>query len=445
MIQQGSMGYLRRRQISSRITYDACCYMYMYSSTTTTAAAVVSRESKNITGISSSKYESPPAPSLVPNNNIDEQHTVILGCGIAGLSVAHYLLASSTNDKMRVTVLDQHPGPAMGTSRKNGQLLCPSLSYSWVAMPILFGKDALLRSLITSAIAIARPFSSSTAAAPAPVTIDLRAFLDTKLWQFGMHWFRRRFLMADEFSNVNQAISSLMCYTMKCLDDESDELVQRISYDRVALGTKSLDGSVATSDSSGDIGMFCTELQQLLVDAHGDRIDFIFDEGVSDVHYCDDDKGAITAVTTTKKRTVASDQFVVALGTGSYDFCRNIGVPCPVYPVKGYLVTFTSQREVPYNLALPSKAFCSPMANGKYRLSGFADFVADPFAANSLEIDQDRVNAIIDVARKEFPDLEVVDVDCGFRPLSPDDCPLIGPSTKFHNLFFCTGHGSKVS
>mmetsp|Transcript_4282 Transcript_4282/g.6570 ORF Transcript_4282/g.6570 Transcript_4282/m.6570 type:complete len:505 (+) Transcript_4282:69-1583(+) len=428
--------------IDARINSSRCLIPRQNSSSSRGTRFFSTSVKREITNISK-KYASTSSLSILTRSSTDEQHTVILGCGIAGLSVAHYLLAaaaSTNNTNMRVTVLDQHPGPAMGTSRKNGQLLCPSLSYSWVAMPILFGKDALLRSLINSTIA--RPFASSSTPAAPPVTMEPRALFDPKLWQFGMQWFRRRFIQADDFRNVNQAIGSLMHYTMKCLDDEDDELVQRISYDRVALGTQLLDGTVHTSDSSGDIGIFCTELQRLLVDAHGDRIDFIFGEGVSGVHYGSND-GSITDVTTTKKRTVSADQFVVALGTGSTDFCQSIGVPCPVYPVKGYLVTFKSQRDVPYNLMLPSKAFCAPMGGGKYRLSGFADFVADPFAKDCLEVDQDRAQALIEVAKKEFPDLEVVDIDCGFRPLSPDDCPLIGPSSKYQNLFYCTGHGSK--
>ena len=67
---------------------------------------------------------------------------------------------------------------------------------------------------------------------------------------------------------------------MKCLDDPSDDLIQGIDYGRWAKGTKLLDGSVVSTDSSGDVGMFCRGLLDGMLSMYGDRITVISGEEV---------------------------------------------------------------------------------------------------------------------------------------------------------------------
>ena len=74
----------------------------------------------------------------------EQQHVVILGSGITGLSSAHYLLLKK-DINYRVTLVDQYAQVAMGTSKKNGELLCPSLSGCWTDMPLFFGEGAILK------------------------------------------------------------------------------------------------------------------------------------------------------------------------------------------------------------------------------------------------------------------------------------------------------------
>lgn len=65
---------------------------------------------------------------------------------------------------------------------------------------------------------------------------------------------------------------------MKCLDDPSDSLIGSIEYGRWAMGTKSLDGSIHESDSSGDIDLFCGGLLDGLTREYGDRFTVISGE-----------------------------------------------------------------------------------------------------------------------------------------------------------------------
>ena len=141
-------------------------------------------------------------------------------------------------------------------------------------------------------------------------------------------------------------------------------------------------------------------------------------------------------------QTSEADQHVIAAGNTSYNLCADLEVPCPILPCKGYIIVFHSKVEIPTNIELRNKAFVAPFGEGKYHLSGFAEFTSDYNTQKAMNIDQDRADALIKVAKEIFPDMEVSSIHVGYRPLSPDDTPLIGP-TKYSNVFLNTGGGSK--
>jgi glycine/D-amino acid oxidase-like deaminating enzyme len=112
--------------------------------------------------------------------------------------------------------------------------------------------------------------------------------------------------------------------------------------------------------------------------------------------------------------------------------------------VKGHLATVASKTDYKYNLTLEGGiGYAAPMAkvdsDGRrlYRLSGFVDFTP------KKEVDDHRVNTLLDATRKYLPDAELIDASACHRPISADDRPLIGPTNKFPNLFLCTGFGSR--
>ena len=135
----------------------------------------------------------------------------------------------------------------------------------------------------------------------------------------------------------------------------------------------------------------------------------------------------------------------MALGANSASLCRDIGVPCPVYPVKGHLVTVSSDIDYRHNLTLDGAiGYAAPMAcvdsRGRrlYRLSGFVDFTS------TGEVDSDRIEALVDATGSLLPDLEVIDASACHRPISANDRPLIGPAgIRFPNLYLATGFGSQ--
>lgn len=232
---------------------------------------------------------------------------------------------------------------------------------------------------------------------------------------------------------------------MQCLDDLSDDLIQRIDYGRCARGTQLLDGTIKRGDSSGDVGLFCQGLLHELKKQYTGNLSVIHGE---EVVVIETDKNVVRGITSIDRdknqQTKQADAIVVASGIASKTLCDRLGVPCPVFPAKGHLATVASKIQCEYNITLPGgMGYAAPMAikdsEGRYlyRLSGFVDFDLNP------ETNFDRIEALVDATRQSLPDLELIDASACHRPVSADDRPIVGVARKYSNLYLCTGLGSR--
>ena len=79
---------------------------------------------------------------------------------------------------------------------------------------------------------------------------------------------------------------------------------------------------------------------------------------------------------------------------------------------------------------------------GMIRFTGFADVVG-----NNLDTLQFRKDQIVSFAKKIVGENNYDDSKAhhwvGLRPVTADDCPIIGKSSKFENLYWNTGHGGR--
>ena len=248
------------------------------------------------------------------------------------------------------------------------------------------------------------------------------------------------------YSNLShQSNQAILEYNMKCLDDRSDDLIQRIDYGRCAKGTQLIDGAILEGDSSGDIGMFCQGLLHELKAEYRDRLRVSNGEEAITIEH---EKGIVNTVTMVGKdgqrKAKKADAIVVACGVASTQLCNNIGIPCPVFPAKGHLATVASNTKCEYNITLHGGiGYAAPMAikdsEGRYlyRLSGFVDFTS------SKETDSNRIEALIDATRDHLGDVILIDASACQRPISADDRPIVGASAKHSNVYLCTGLGSR--
>ena len=139
---------------------------------------------------------------------------------------------------------------------------------------------------------------------------------------------------------------------------------------------------------------------------------------------------------------VTADSYLLALGSHSTAMLRPLGLPIPVYPVKGYSITvpITDPAQAPESTLMDEshKVAVTRLGDriregGMAQLSGF-DMALDPVRRRTLEF---VVNDLFprggDVSRAKFW--------CGLRPMTPDGTPILGP-TRLPKLWLATGHGT---
>jgi len=153
---------------------------------------------------------------------------------------------------------------------------------------------------------------------------------------------------------------------------------------------------------------------------------------IKDINF-DDEKPIIKAET----QSFLFDKIVIACGSFSKKLTDNLDEKIPLDTERGYHVHF---KDCDHLLSRPvifqNRGFgITPMEQG-LRVVGTVEFGGlDNPASKS------RVKNLINNAKYMMGDLpEHEDEWLGFRPTLPDYLPVIGPSKKYKNVFYCFGH-----
>lgn len=152
----------------------------------------------------------------------------------------------------------------------------------------------------------------------------------------------------------------------------------------------------------------------------------------------------ITSINTSAGEMKA-DAFVLAAGSWSGSFARQLNIKMPVVGGRGYSVTLPVSRPE-MNLLHPGilvegRCAFTPMDGDKVRFGGTMEItsVDTPPRMN-------RVEGILKAVHDFFPQINIALEDVkdkiwyGFRPTSGDGMPYIGKSSKWDNLVIGTGH-----
>ncbi len=146
----------------------------------------------------------------------------------------------------------------------------------------------------------------------------------------------------------------------------------------------------------------------------------------------------ITAVRTSQGK-LTPQQIILAAGAWSTPLARQLGVPIPMQPAKGYSVTLkrpSNFLQTHLHLA-EAKVAVTPMGS-LLRLAGTLELAGFDFSIN-----QRRVNTIRRAASNYLVGLEnqePVEIWRGMRPCPSDGLPYIGRSHHYPNLIIATGH-----
>ncbi|MDC1338016.1 FAD-binding oxidoreductase [Pelagibacteraceae bacterium] len=153
---------------------------------------------------------------------------------------------------------------------------------------------------------------------------------------------------------------------------------------------------------------------------------------IKDINF-DDEKPVIKSET----QSFLFDKIVIACGSFSKKLTDNLDEKIPLDTERGYHVHF---KDCDHLLSRPvifqNRGFgITPMEQG-LRVVGTVEF-----GGLDNPLSKSRVKNLINNAKYMMGDLpEHEDEWLGFRPTLPDYLPVIGPSKKYKNVFYCFGH-----
>jgi D-amino-acid dehydrogenase len=142
----------------------------------------------------------------------------------------------------------------------------------------------------------------------------------------------------------------------------------------------------------------------------------------------------------TSAGSLDADVFVLAAGARTPAFAAQLGCRIPIQPGKGYSIT----------MPRPSRAPRMPVIFEEYHVaitpwaSGIRVGSTMEFAGYDTTINRRRIDLFKQVAAEnlvETPTGPVEEEWYGWRPMTFDDVPCIGPAPKVQNVVIAAGHG----
>ena len=381
-------------------------------------------------------------------------HVVVLGAGVIGITTAYYLSERGHS----VTVVDQADKVASGASGGNGG----QLSYSFtdaMASPALLAKLPRVVSGLDPAFYVRPPIDTlpirwglhflkqctSQRARSNTLAVLQMAMRSSSLMaelrsQVSLDFsFRRpgKLVVLSKPSELEAAENTCAvkqqhgCDVRVITPGQAIEIEPALAFIKTPFA-----GAVySENDEVGDVLSFTSQLGQWLGNNRNAESQFN-----TTVHRIITEGGKLRAIKTSNG-ALKPDAVVVCLGAWSDRILKPLGIRANIYPVRGYSVTLPAgEKSNSVSITdLGSKMVYSRLGD-QIRIAGFADFVGF-----RTDRDEDRVRTLLDTARSFAPGIADFDVSSvnewgGYRPMTPDSRPLVGPS-QVEGLFLNTGHG----
>lgn len=374
---------------------------------------------------------------------------LILGGGVIGLACALYLLKTGAS----VRVLEQGT-PGCGSSHGNCGTITPSHAPP-LAMPGTIG--VALRSIFS---------------ADAPLYLNPRMDGPRLRWLLGFarhcNWRdfhaatqargailqRSRQLLAELVRDEKLACEfseqgTLIVYRTAKLQhaDEKDHNavleslgieIQRLTGEQVEAMEPTLKpgvvgGLLHPQDASLRPDRYAAELARRVVELGG------VIECDTQTKGFETDRARIRGVQSNRGMYCA-EHVVLALGAWSPLLARQLDLRLPMQPGKGYSLTYSRPALAPrHALTLREPSVCVTSWSGGYRLGSTMEFSGYREGLNRARLDALRRGAAAFLREPEGG--ELLEEWWGWRPMSVDEVPIIGPSTRWSNLLLATAHG----
>ena len=382
--------------------------------------------------------------------------TLVIGAGLIGLTSAYVLQSIGES----VTLLETNGGIGLESSYANGGLLTASMSDPWNA-PGAYKQLAM--SLIDPASAM---------------KIRIKSMPSLFFW--GLHFLRHSntcrhsAATAANYHLSAYSINKTIALRKKCaLNYQSSSVgTLKLFRDRTAMAS-----SLATAQSLKNSGLLFKQLSAGEIIEAEPALTPIQKNIAGGLHFSNDESGnaylfcqAITRAfnkaggtlrtQTTAQRIVIekrkvigvetsqgfvpAQRVVLAAGNQSPTLLKGTGLSLRIKPVKGYSLTLDISGQI-LRPTMPViddglHAAATPLGT-QLRLAGTAEFTGFDARLSSARIDN-----LLNFLKALYPniyeniDKEAVSPWTGFRPMSADGKPFIGPS-NIEGLYINTGHG----
>ncbi len=383
----------------------------------------------------------------------------VLGAGVTGITTAWFLRQAGHE----VIVVDRQPAAGLETSFANGGQISVSHAEPWANpgaplkvlkwlgqedSPLLFRVRPDLRQWLWG-------LSFLRECTPARTRHNIRQIVNLGLYSRAtLQQLRQEANL--KYDQLTRGI--LHFYTSQAEFDAAQEPAKQMRALGCELDMKTPDecvqiepalaqcrerivgGSMTPSDESGDAHQFTQQLAQRCAEA---GVQFLYETRIVGLQRSGETLRAVQIATREGiVSELASDAFVLCMGSFSAAFARELGIHLNIYPAKGYSVTLP--------VLDPSKSFNVSLTDDEYklvfsrlgnrlRIAGTAELNGYDSTLNLV-----RCEAIVRRVRELFPEMtDGLDARywTGLRPATPSNVPYIGRS-KVSNLFLNTGHGT---
>lgn len=379
---------------------------------------------------------------------------LVLGAGVIGVTTAYYLRQQG----FEVTVVERQPAVGLETSFANAGQISPGYATPWAAPGIPL---KAMRWLLQK---------------HAPLAIRLTADWRQYQWM----WLMLRNCTSARYAINKERMLRLAEYSRDCLDELRRDT--GIEYEGRQLGTmqvfrsqKQLDAAAADmrvlaesgipyrllqrdeigqvepalhevrdqltgalhlpNDQTGDCYLFTCRLAEL---AQAAGVEFRFNHTVERL-LSEGDRLHGVRINGVVER---ADHYVLALGSQSRQLLNGVGMDVPLYPLKGYSLTYDMDNEAaaPRSTVLDETWKVALTRFGRrIRVGGMAELMG-----NDLSLNPQRRETLEMVANSLFPqagDSSSAEFWTGLRHATPDSVPVLG-ATPYANLSLNLGHST---
>jgi D-amino-acid dehydrogenase len=378
----------------------------------------------------------------------------VLGGGVIGVTTAYYLAKAGHS----VELFERRAGPGLETSFANAGEISPGYASPWAgpgvplkAIKWLFMKHGPLVIQPTldpsTWMWIARTLANCTTRRYAlnksrmmRVALYSRQMLANLRSATGLKYDERTQGTLQLFRTQRQIDAAANDVEVLKQYGVQFELLDRSGCIRAEPGLARVQAIVAgglrlPADETGDCRKFTVQLAEL---ARSLGVTFHF--GVSLRRLVSQGAHIVGIETDSGLRT--ADRYVMALGSYSPLILRQLGLPVPIIPVKGYSITLpvTNAEGAPLSTVMDETYKVAITRLGeRIRAGGTAEL-----AGYDTRLSENRRATLERSVRDLFPgggEFHNAEFWAGLRSMTPDGTPIIG-ATRLRNLFINTGHGT---